>query len=42
MYINATIKMSTQPLKNVVSTLIKDKDITSYELLLKQDCVLVN
>ena len=32
-----------QPLKNVVSMLIKDKDITSYQLLLiKQDRVLVN
>ena len=30
--------MSKQPLKNVVSMLIKDKDITSYQLLLiKQD-----
>ena len=27
--------------KNVVSMLIKDKDITSYQLLLKQDRVLV-
>ena len=35
MYINVTIKMSKQPLKNVVSMLIKDKDITSYQLLLK-------
>ena len=36
--------MSKQPLKNVVSMLIKDKDVTSYQLLLliKQDCVLVN
>ena len=34
--------MSKQPLKNVVSMLIKDKDITSYQLLLiKQDRVLV-
>ena len=35
---------SKQPLKNVVSMLIKDKDITSYQLLLilKQDRVLVN
>ena len=32
-----------QPLKNLVSMLIKDKDITSYQLLLiKQDHVLVN
>ena len=35
MYINVTIKMSKQPLKTVVSVLIKDKDITSYQLLLK-------
>ena len=35
-------QMSEQPLKNVVSMLIKDKDITSYQLLLiKQDRVLV-
>ena len=35
-------QMSKQPLKNVVSMLIKDKDITSYQLLLiKQDRVLV-
>ena len=34
--------MSNQPLKNVVSMLIKDKAITSYQLLLiKQDRVLV-
>ena len=34
--------MSKQPLKNVVSMLIKDKAITSYQLLLiKQDRVLV-
>ena len=34
--------MSKLPLKNVVSMLIKDKDITSYQLLLiKQDRVLV-
>ena len=34
--------MSKQPLKNVVSMLIKDKDITSYQLLLiKQDRVVV-
>ena len=34
--------MSKQPLQNVVSMLIKDKDITSYQLLLiKQDRVLV-
>ena len=34
--------MSKQPLKNVVSMLIKDRDITSYQLLLiKQDRVLV-
>ncbi len=34
--------MSNQPL-NVVSMLIKDKDITSYQLLLiKEDRVLVN
>ena len=33
---------SKQPLKNVVSMLIKDKDITLYQLLLmKQDRVLV-
>ena len=34
-------QMSKQPLKNVVSMLIKDKDITSYQLI-KQDGVLVN
>ena len=35
--------MSKQPLKHVVSMLIKDKDITTYQLLLiKQDRVLVN
>ena len=35
--------MSKHPLKKVVSKLIKDKDITSYQLLLiKQDRVLVN
>ena len=35
-------QMSKQPLKNVVSMLIKDKDITSYQLfLIKQDRVLV-
>ena len=35
-------QMSEQPLKNVVLMLIKDKDITSYQLLLiKQDRVLV-
>ena len=35
--------MSKQPLQNIVSVLIKDKDITSYQLLLiKQDRVLVN
>ncbi len=35
--------MSKQPLKNVVSMIIKDKDITSYQLLLIiQDRVLVN
>ena len=28
--------MSKQPLKNVVSMLIKDKDITSYQLLLNK------
>ena len=34
--------MSKQPLKNVVSMLINNKDITSYQLLLiKQDRVLV-
>ena len=34
--------MSKLPLENVVSMLIKDKDITSYQLLLiKQDRVLV-
>ena len=34
--------MSKLPLKNVVSMSIKDKDITSYQLLLiKQDRVLV-
>ena len=42
MYINAPIKMSKHPLKNEVSMFIKDKDITSYQLSLKQDCVLVN
>ena len=36
-------QLSKQPLKNVVSMLIKDKDITSYQsLLIKQDRVLVN
>ena len=35
-------QMSKQLLKNVVSMLIKDKDVTSYQLLLKQDRVLVN
>ena len=35
-------QMSKQPLKNVVSMFIKDKDISSYQLLLKQDRVLVN
>ena len=36
-------QMSKQPLKNVVSMLIKDKDIKSYQLLLiKHDRVLVN
>ena len=36
-------QMSKQPLKNVVSMLIKDKDITSFKLLLiKQDRLLVN
>ena len=35
--------MSKQPLQNVVSMLIKDKDITSYQLLLiKQDRLLGN
>ena len=35
-------QMSKQPLKNVVSMLINNKDITSYQLLLiKQDRVLV-
>ena len=35
--------MSKQPLKNVVSKLIKDKDIISYQLLLiKQGRVLQN
>ena len=34
--------MSKQPLKSVESILIKDKDITSYQLLGKQDRVLVN
>ena len=38
-----TRQMAKQPLKNVVSMLIKDKVITSYQLLLmKQDRVLVN
>ena len=36
-------KISRQALKNLISTLIKDKDITSYQLLLiKQGRVLVN
>ena len=36
------LSMSKQPLKNVVSMLIKDKDITSYQLSsIKQDRVLV-
>ena len=35
--------MFKQPFKDVVSMLIKDKDITSYQMLLiKQDRVLVN
>ena len=34
--------MSKQPLKNVVSILINDKDISSYQLLLKQHRLLVN
>ena len=35
--------MSKQPLKNVVSMLTKDKDITLHQLLLiKQDYALVN
>ena len=38
MYINTTIKC----LNSVVSMLIEGKDITSYQLLLKQDRVLVN
>ena len=41
MYINTTIKCLA--LKTVVeSMLIKDKDITSYQFLMKQDRVLVN
>ena len=42
--INMTIKcLNREPLKNVVSMLIKDKDIASYQLLLiKQDRVLVH
>ena len=36
-------RLSKQPLKNIVSMLIKEKDITSYQLLLiNQDRVLVN
>ena len=36
-------RLSKQPLKNIVSMLIKEKDITSYQLLLiKQDRVVVN
>ena len=41
MYINTTIKCLLTAFKNVVSMLIKDKDITSYQLFLKQDRVLV-
>ena len=36
----STIKCQTA-FKNVVSMLIKDEDITSYQLFLKQDLVLV-
>ena len=37
-----SVKMTIKSL-NVIWMLVKDKDITSYQLLLiKQDCVLVN
>ena len=38
----AVVISHLQPLKYVQSMLIKDKDITSYQLLIKQDRGLIN